>query len=258
MRCGGFVAVLALTLTFASLACTRANPDAETFADGPDLSTAASTPCDPSRLGSDVHHCGGCDNDCTRLPNVDGARVSCQAALCNLGGACASGFADCTSAPGCETNLGAPEHCGSCGNVCGGANPLCAVDGNGQHQCASTCGGGVSCDGQCTDVTRDPLHCGSCATACATPPHGQPACVAGQCDFTCDPGYVKTSTGCASNGGGNGGGGGGGNGGGGGGGGGAGGGGGGGGGGGSCGMSGASCATMSDCCTGICYVLVCL
>ncbi len=249
---GVFVAALAM------VACTRINPDAAGVGgDGALLDLgASSTPCDPSRLDSDPHHCGGCDNDCTRLPNVDGARVSCQAGACNLGGACVAGFGDCTSAPGCETNLGTPDHCGGCATACSGTNPLCAVDGSGNHQCDSSCGGATLCAGQCVDTGSDPFHCGSCDTACATPPHGQPACTNGQCDIACDPGYVRTSGGCVAGGGGSGGGGGGGSGGGGGGG--FGGGGGGGGGGGQCGATGDPCVNLSDCCSGVCLVVQCL
>jgi len=249
---GRVVACAAILSVVSAAACTRLNPDAVGIGGvgasdgGVDLALPA-TSCDPSKVASDPRHCGGCDNDCAALPNVDGTRVSCTSGECNVGGACLPGFGDCTSAPGCETNLGTPDHCGSCGMACGGANPFCGVDGSGQHVCGSSCGASSLCDGQCVDTQNDPLNCGGCQTGCATPAHGQPACSSGICDFVCDPGWVKTASGCVAGSGGSGGGGGGGS-------------GGAGGGGGTpqCGMSGATCSNMSDCCSGICIILTCL
>ncbi|HEY2743628.1 MAG TPA: hypothetical protein VGL86_03355 [Polyangia bacterium] len=242
------IIVAAAVCVLGSSACTRLNPDAVLdggAGGGADLALP-STACDPSLLKSDPRHCGGCDNDCTALPNVDGAHVACDDGVCNLGGACLPGFGDCTPAPGCETNLGTPDHCGSCTLACGGGDPLCAVDGSGQHQCASSCGAAAFCNGQCVDTSNDPANCGGCSVGCATPAHGEPACANGMCGFTCDAGYVKTPNGCVGTGGGGSGGGGGG--------------GSGGGGGGTpqCGMTGASCASTSDCCSGVCLLVTCL
>ncbi len=225
------VIVGAAICALASAACTRGNPDA--VLDGGsggvvDLALPASA-CDPAKLASDPRHCGGCDNDCAMLPNVDGTRVSCTSGVCNVGGACLAGFGDCSAAPGCETNLGTPDHCGSCTMACGGGDPLCAVDSSGQHQCATSCGAATFCNGQCVDTSSDPASCGGCNVGCATPANGEPTCAGGQCGFVCDAGYVKTPTGCVGVGGGGGGGGGGGT--------------------PSCGAQGADC-TSNPCCTG--------
>lgn len=187
--------------------CTRFNP---TFVDG-DVDAGidpgggsggnggGTTACDPSKLAFDPHHCGGCDNDCTRLPNVDPSRVSCSGGVCNVGGACLYNFADCTAAPGCETNIATPDHCGSCTNACTGGASYCSTDGSGHHACSSGCGGTTpdECGTLCVNLQSDPAHCGSCNTSCPTSvPHGSSTCSAGQCATSCDPGYVLQNGGC--------------------------------------------------------------
>ena len=197
-------AAVAFVATLAAAGCTRLNPDAIGHGgdgDGADMALP-STMCDPTALASDPRHCGGCDNDCARLPNVDGTRVSCVSGVCSVGGACVAGFGDCTSAPGCETNLGTPASCGSCTMACGGASPLCGTDGSGGHECASSCGAATLCGGRCVDTSSDPSNCGGCTTTCATRNHAQPACSNGVCDFVCDAGWVKTATSCIAGGGG--------------------------------------------------------
>ena len=239
MGAKGAVAV-AIAATMAAAACTRLNPDAIGHGGGGgDDMALPSTMCDPTTLASDPRHCGGCDNDCARLPNVDGARVGCISGVCDIGGACVAGFGDCTSAPGCETNLGTPASCGSCTTVCGGASPLCGADGSGGHECASSCGAAMLCGGQCVDTSSDPNNCGGCTTTCATHDHAAAACSGAQCDFVCDAGWVKTATGCIAGSGGAGGGGGAG-------------GAGGGGGAPQCGMHGDPCTQPSDCCSNFC------
>ena len=53
------------------------------------------------------------------------------------------------------------------------------------------CGGAV-CSGVCTDLTADPSHCGSCATACAA----SQVCAAGACSDTCAAGQTACGGGC--------------------------------------------------------------
>src|SRR5438067_118047 len=131
-------------------ACTAHNP-----AFSGDMGSGA---CDPNTVASDPRHCGSCANDCAALPNVDGSKVTCLVGNCVVVNACLPGFADCTAAPGCETDLTDPAHCGSCTQVCGGAAPLCAPSG-----CVATCPANAPtrCGNRCVSTVNDPQHCGS-------------------------------------------------------------------------------------------------
>ncbi len=89
-----------------------------------DCDMTASTGCEVDTRSS-VGHCGACGVTCT---NANGT-TSCVGGVCVP--ACTAGWASCDSDPrnGCETQTATnPSHCGTCGNVCGTATPLC-VDG---------------------------------------------------------------------------------------------------------------------------------
>ena len=105
-------------------------------------------------------------------------------------------------------DLAVPDHPqGDCPSPCGGATPYCgpgnrcvACLGDGDCPLGTLCivngpaasclpgckddrrcaGGGRCCDGACTDVQGDWLHCGACGNACR-PAHAGPSCVAGKC-----------------------------------------------------------------------------
>jgi hypothetical protein len=86
----------------------------------------------------DVHYCGRCDNDCTKLPNIDPTGVACELGTCIY--ACEPGFADCESlGRGCINQFSSdPENCGECGHSCSGGpcvssicGPLTFFDGTG-------------------------------------------------------------------------------------------------------------------------------
>lgn len=66
---------------------------------------------------TDLNNCGGCGRVCS-FPH---ASATCVAGACELG-ACDQGFANCDGNPstGCETPLGADQHCSGCGDVCSG------------------------------------------------------------------------------------------------------------------------------------------
>jgi hypothetical protein len=146
--------------------------------------------------------CGVCDNRCG-LPN---AAAFCSAGSCAVS-ACASGFADCDTAPanGCEvdaqTDVG---NCGACGNECPtGAHVSarsCVVG-----RCGITCElGFADCDGDpgngCeVDLVTTATQCGACGTVCPARPHAAPACVSRSCALRCDAGYADCD-GDASNG----------------------------------------------------------
>jgi hypothetical protein len=152
----------------------------------------ASTVCLPpsSRCGAscsdpetDVHHCGGCDTDCTTLAHVAPLSATCQAGACAF--ACAAGYGDCDDAgTGCATSLSSATTCGSCFNECTGDTPSCApADGGASSDASSgvacTAGCPLSreprCGGVCADTQADPYNCGRCGLVCG----GQ--CELGRC-----------------------------------------------------------------------------
>lgn len=59
----------------------------------------------------------------------------------------------------CKDIMNDPNHCGSCGRVCGF--------------------GLVCCVGYCVDTRNDPLHCGACFEVC----HGESACSFSMCGY---------------------------------------------------------------------------
>ncbi|UJR84876.1 hypothetical protein [Sandaracinus amylolyticus] len=65
-------------------------------------------------LRNNAQHCGACNFACAVQPHV--VTGTCSAASCTY--TCASGWGNCTSAPGCETQLGTDNHCAACGNQC--------------------------------------------------------------------------------------------------------------------------------------------
>jgi hypothetical protein len=155
--------------------------------------------CDPSMLNSDPHHCGGCGNDCTLVPNVDPSRVLCVNGGCFIGNACLAGFGDCSPQPGCETDLADPAHCGSCNRACDGATPLCAPNGA-SFSCVASCPptAPTNCTGRCASTSSDPQHCGSC-DPCPSVVHGQPTCTFAVCGITCDAGFHACNDLCLPN-----------------------------------------------------------
>lgn len=126
---------------------------------------------------SDIHTCGSCGNDCTKLPNVSQTGLACNAGHCSF--SCASGYADCAdSGVACDTMITTTSNCGACGAGCSGSAPLCAAEDAGVYGCASGCAAGeTNCSGTCANLSTDNGHCGNCTTACAT---GQ-TCVSSVC-----------------------------------------------------------------------------
>jgi hypothetical protein len=146
---------------------------------------------------SDPRNCGVCGLDCTLLPGVDSAAVRCVAGQCDLRNACRPGRADCTSQPGCESDLSDAAHCGNCQSMCSGTTALCTRTSGGLYTCTAMCAlGATQCGSSCTDVSSDPQHCGSCLNACGAPAHALAICTFGGCDFQCDSGFVREGGGC--------------------------------------------------------------
>lgn len=179
-------------------AATDDAADAGTEIDASDVGIDAAASCSAGEtlcgascvdLSHDAHHCGACDVDCTMLPGVDGARVTCTGGACDVASACTTGHANCTVDPldGCATDITMPAHCGDCAIACSEPAPFCSVGAAGTYACASGCGGATPtrCGTTCVDTTTDPAHCGSCTNACPAPDHGSATCASSTCGTAC-------------------------------------------------------------------------
>lgn len=132
-------------------------------------------------VATDPAHCGSCQTDCRRLPEVNA--VGCAAGVCQIT-TCQGGWADCNHMPGdgCEVHIAAdPANCGACGMPC-------AKGANGTATCTvSTCG--LACNANFADCNHDlrdgcevsllsdKANCGACGKACP----GNQACLQGHC-----------------------------------------------------------------------------
>ncbi|MDO9019214.1 MAG: kelch repeat-containing protein [Myxococcales bacterium] len=158
-------------------------------------------------LGTDVAHCGRCNNACPTGPN---ARVTCSNFACTF--ACESGFSNCDalSSTGCEavtaTDL---NNCGACNRRCAPANATgaCAASVCTIAACAAGFG---DCDGSASNGCEASLqtstsHCGMCGRACpgAGTPGTSVTCTAGVCGSVCLTGYAdcdgNAANGCEAN-----------------------------------------------------------
>ncbi|MBZ0118994.1 MAG: hypothetical protein K8H88_18505 [Sandaracinaceae bacterium] len=143
--------------------------------DGCEVNTAA----DPASCGS-----------CTASPCPTGPNATATCAMGACGLSCTPGFADCTSAAGCETQLATdPMHCGACGNACragpnvrtlGCANDECTI-----VECVAPW---ADCDGTfangCeTDTSLNRNHCGRCDNRCQGAAGNR--CCSGSCANMC-------------------------------------------------------------------------
>jgi hypothetical protein len=158
-------------------------------------------------ITNDVHNCGTCGHDCTRLPNVTGTVTCGTDGTCTYDAtSCAPGYGICSTTPddGCVA-INTQAQCGACGKACTGTTPVCAstatAGGGMTFACASGCTAGQSlCDGACVDAKTDPQHCGTCTNACPTDPAGKATCTAGTtCGITCNAGTHLCGGACVSN-----------------------------------------------------------
>ncbi len=144
-----------------------------------------------ANTASDPTHCGTCSTSCPAVPN---ATTTCTSGTC--GYACNAGQGDCdgSAANGCETVLtNDPTHCGTCATACpasANATATCATG-----VCGIACAVGYgNCDGSLANgceatLTSDPIHCGTCATACPVRANATTTCTSGACGFVCAAGY---------------------------------------------------------------------
>lgn len=110
-----------------------------------------------AELGT-AEHCGGCNDRCS----YDHASGVCRDGSCHMG-SCDRDYQDCDlqTDNGCETYLGAEQHCGDCDRVCGPGEE-CRDDGAG-FDCMAPCADGdgdghpdAACGGDdCDDDRRD-------------------------------------------------------------------------------------------------------
>lgn len=132
-------------------------------------------------------HCGACNEDCNaKLLNATGI---CSDGVCEVD-ECDDGYADCTSASGCETALDSSEaNCGACGTECrdvGGTN-VCR-SGECDPECEAP---NLDCDdsranGCEVNELTDREHCGACWRPCLTPSGtSSNECQLGACVPTC-------------------------------------------------------------------------
>jgi hypothetical protein len=129
---------------------------------------------------SDIHHCGGCGQDCVSGPPQNGGdwcwssgNCYCVAGVCKSG--CNAPLSLCGST--CTDVESDPSNCGFCGTKCG---PGLACTGG---QCGTCTASQSLCDGTCVDQKTDPKNCGGCGVAC---PKGA-SCTGGKC--ACPAGF---------------------------------------------------------------------
>ncbi len=141
--------------------CNGVDDDCDGLVDDDDPNIDRATFDDPA-------HCGACGNPCVAPRAV----FECRAATCVIV-ACEAGFGDynADARDGCETD--------------------CVITAGGREACDARdndCDGAVDED---YDLESDPRHCGACDRACAPPPAGEAACVAGDCVLAaCARGFV--------------------------------------------------------------------
>jgi len=158
------------------------------------------------------------DDEC-RAPFVKCVSSGCVQCVATPVDTCPVG-SYCTDRNACATGCRTHDECAA---LTGGISPFCDVV---RHQCVGcleatdcppgkacspsgtctdTCTGSspcsgekTCCDGYCVDLSSDQLNCSGCGMACSTK-NGLPACKAGACTWTCDPGYMhcqEGNTGC--------------------------------------------------------------
>ncbi|WP_236520245.1 hypothetical protein [Sandaracinus amylolyticus] len=99
---------------------------------------------------TDALNCGACGVRCADLPHVTAS--TCASGTCGAF-VCDTGWANCTTASGCETELGTALNCGSCGARCdwgctgSSCNDAVSVSGGRWHTCAIRETGALVCWG---------------------------------------------------------------------------------------------------------------
>lgn len=118
-----------------------------------------------ANVQTDSLNCGACGLVCANQPHAYSG--SCSSGTCSY--VCDSGYANCTSAAGCETSIWTDaSNCGSCGFVC--ANQPHAFSGScSSGACSYTCDSGwADCNGStgCETQLGTLTNCTSCGNTC--------------------------------------------------------------------------------------------
>jgi len=144
-------------------------------------------------------NCSSCGLDCGAQPQVLAA--ACVDSSCNIV-ECVAGYGDCNQAPGCETDLASPQHCGGCGQDCDDALANTTSTGCGvglSCEVVSCAAGFADCDGDhgngCETSTHDVANCGGCTAYGENQdcdlPGATAVCPAGMCEVdACDSDYL--------------------------------------------------------------------
>lgn len=129
-------------------------------------------------LTTDPQNCGACGVVCA----VEGGTGVCDDGLCRVGD-CPEGFADCDLEfdNGCETDLSAPELCGTCGVAAEVPGSPCGTCGTGIWACDADLGD-VTCEEGAGDEALN--GCGGCGLLEAEPGDPCGTCSAGR--YECD------------------------------------------------------------------------
>jgi hypothetical protein len=108
---------------------------------------------------NDQSNCGACGHSCY-LPL---AVTSCVMGQCTFSGCSDPAYADCTSDPGCETQLGTDTNCAGCGDkVCTLANTLITCQSANSCTSAVCAAGFANCDAASPDCETSFAGGGSC------------------------------------------------------------------------------------------------
>jgi hypothetical protein len=116
----------------------------------------------------------------------------------SCGSDCTEGLANCDedNANGCEINVRTDVvNCGSCGHICKLPHATAECTAGECHVTTDGCDAGYAdCNGKPEDgcevnLKTNKLNCGTCDKVCPNL-NGDPSCVAGTCQITCNDGYA--------------------------------------------------------------------